>query len=45
QLRGAATLAHNPEYLRHTANLPRVTRGVRLIAPEATHSMQVSLLR
>ncbi|CAM9738124.1 unnamed protein product, partial [Ectocarpus sp. 4 AP-2014] len=45
QLRGAATLAHHPKYLRHTANLPRVTRGVRLVAPEATHSMQEALAR
>lgn len=45
QLRGAATLAHHPEYLRHTATLPRVTRGVRLVAPEATHSMQEALAR
>eukprot|EP00903_Cladosiphon_okamuranus_P011861 g11142.t1 len=45
QLRGAATLAHHPKYLRHTTTLPRVTRGVRLVSPEATHSMQEALAR
>ncbi|CAN0070823.1 unnamed protein product, partial [Scytosiphon promiscuus] len=45
QLRGTASLAHHPEYLHHTANLPRVTRGVRLVVPEATHSIQEALAR
>ncbi|CAM9293692.1 unnamed protein product, partial [Discosporangium mesarthrocarpum] len=46
QLRGAAMLAHHPKFLRHTANLPsKVSRGVRVVAPEATHSMQATLAR
>ncbi|CAM9282849.1 unnamed protein product, partial [Chrysoparadoxa australica] len=44
-LKGAATLAHNPCYLRHTTNLPRVSRGIRIVAPNATHGMQEALAR
>jgi hypothetical protein len=37
QLRGTAALAQYPQYLRHTVYLPHVSRGVRLVAPTATH--------
>jgi hypothetical protein len=43
QLKGSAALSHNPQLLSHTSHLPRVTRGIRLVTPRATHAMQETL--
>jgi len=42
-LRGAALMAHRPKYLRFVQHLPRVSRGIRLVYPAATHAMQEAL--
>uniref|UniRef100_A0A0G4H7E7 AAA+ ATPase domain-containing protein n=1 Tax=Chromera velia CCMP2878 TaxID=1169474 RepID=A0A0G4H7E7_9ALVE len=45
ELWGGAQLAFSPQVLRKLEGLPGLSRAVRLVAPDATHDMQVGLFR